>query len=195
MCTVHYNPAPVTSAALHVWNQNSLVVQIMFISSHEIEHSISNKPQRLGCQKQRRRTKRRLRNTRSVPHSFQVHFPALASPPFSLLSQLSKIIILVSLTFFCTYCNFCTAMMSFDHDKFLPPVVKLSTTPCCTYFSSQYDGTHYNDNAQHGARYSSEHTTLPLPGESQRTYLSTVNVNIFVKHPVSPYIFFYYPYP
>jgi hypothetical protein len=68
-------------------------------------------------------------------------------------------------------------MMTFDHDEFLPPFVKLSTSPCCTYFSSQYDGTHYNDNAQHGARYkSTKCTTLPLPGESQRTYLSTVNV-------------------
>ena len=69
-------------------------------------------------------------------------------------------------------------MMTFDHDEFLPPFVKLSTSPCCTYFSSQYDGTHYYDNAQHGARYNStERTTLPLPGESQRTYLSTVNVH------------------
>ena len=69
-------------------------------------------------------------------------------------------------------------MMTFDHDEFLPPFVKLSTSPCCTYFSSQYDGTHYYDNTQHGARYNStERTTLPLPGESQRTYLSTVNVH------------------
>jgi hypothetical protein len=42
----------------------------------------------------------------------------------------------------------------------------------------QYDGTHYNDNAQHGARYSStKRTTLPLPGKSQRTHLSTVNAH------------------
>ena len=69
-------------------------------------------------------------------------------------------------------------MMQFDHDKFLPPFVKLSTSPYCTNISSQYNGTHYNDNAQHGARYNStERTTLPLPGESQRTYLSTVNVH------------------
>jgi hypothetical protein len=68
--------------------------------------------------------------------------------------------------------------MTFDHDEFLPPFVKLSTSPCCTYFSSQYDGTHYIDNAQHGARYNStKRTTLPLPGKSQRTHLSTVNVH------------------
>jgi hypothetical protein len=80
--------------------------------------------------------------------------------------------------FSCTYCKFCT-VMTFDHDKFLPPFVKLSTSPaCCTYFSSQYDGTHYNDNAQHGAWYNStERTTLPLPGESQCTHLSTVFVH------------------
>jgi hypothetical protein len=68
--------------------------------------------------------------------------------------------------------------MTFDHDKFLPPFVKLSTSPRCTYFSSQYNGTHYNDNAQHGARYNSTKcTTLPLPGKSQHTHLSTVNVH------------------
>ena len=69
-------------------------------------------------------------------------------------------------------------MMTFDHDEFLPPFVKLSTSPCCTYFSSQYDGTHYYDSAQHGARYNStKRTTLPLPGKSQRTHLSTLNVH------------------
>jgi hypothetical protein len=69
-------------------------------------------------------------------------------------------------------------MMTFDHDKFLPPFVKLSTLPCCTYFSSQYDGTHYNDNVQHGARYNSaERITLSLPSKSQRTHLSIVNVH------------------
>jgi hypothetical protein len=69
-------------------------------------------------------------------------------------------------------------MMRFDHDEFLPPFVKLSTSPHCTNISSQYDGTHYDDNSRHGARYNStERTPLPLPGESQRTYLSTVNVH------------------
>ena len=54
----------------------------------------------------------------------------------------------------------------------------MSTSPCCTYFSSQYDGTHYNDNAQHDARYNStERTTLPLPCESQPTHLSIINVH------------------
>ena len=68
--------------------------------------------------------------------------------------------------------------MQFDHDKFLPPFVKLSTSPYCTSISSQYDGTHHNDNSQHGARYNiTERTPLPLPGKSQCTYLSTVNVH------------------
>ncbi len=84
----------------------------------------------------------------------------------------------MTLTFFCTYCNFCTAMMTFDHDKFLPPFVKLSTSPCCTYFSIQYKGFHYNNNSQHGTRYNStKHTTLCLPDESQRTHLSIINVH------------------
>jgi hypothetical protein len=68
--------------------------------------------------------------------------------------------------------------MTFDHDKSLPPFVKSSTSPCCTYFSSQFNGTHYNNNAQHGARYNSaKRTTLSLPGKSQHTHLSTVNVH------------------
>ena len=101
VCTVHYNRAPVISATPHVWNQNSLVVQIMFISSHEIEHSFSNEAQRLVYQRLRRRTKRRLRDTRSVADSHLVHSSALISSSLlPLLSQLSKIIILVPLTFF-----------------------------------------------------------------------------------------------
>jgi hypothetical protein len=69
--------------------------------------------------------------------------------------------------------------MQFDHDKFLPPFVKLSTSPHCTNISSQYDGTHnYDDTTQHGAWYNStQRTTLPLPGKSQRTHLSTANVH------------------
>jgi hypothetical protein len=69
-------------------------------------------------------------------------------------------------------------MMRFDHDEFLPPFVKLSTSPYCTNISSQYNGTRYNDNSQHGTRYNStERTPLPLPGKSQRIYLSTVIVH------------------
>jgi hypothetical protein len=69
-------------------------------------------------------------------------------------------------------------MMTFDHDNFLLPFVKLSTSPCCTYFSCQYNGTHYDKNAQHGAWYNNtKRTTLPLPGKSHRIHLSTVNVH------------------
>jgi hypothetical protein len=65
-----------------------------------------------------------------------------------------------------------------DHDEFFPAVVMMSHTPCHVNIHRQYDGTHYNNNAQHGAWYSStKHTTLPLPGKSQRTHLSTVNVH------------------
>jgi hypothetical protein len=45
-------------------------------------------------------------------------------------------------------------------------------------YSSQFNGTHYDNNAQHGARYkSTKLTTLPLPGNSQHTHLSTINVH------------------
>jgi hypothetical protein len=68
--------------------------------------------------------------------------------------------------------------MQSDYDKFLPPVVKLSTSPYCTNISSQYNGTHYDDNSQHGTWYNStKHTTLPLPDKRQRTHLSTFNVH------------------
>jgi hypothetical protein len=65
-----------------------------------------------------------------------------------------------------------------DHDEFLPAaVVMMSTSPYCTNISSQYNGTHYNNNAPHGTWYNSAKcTTLPLPGKSQHTHLSTVNV-------------------
>ncbi len=181
MCTVNHNRAPVTSATPHVWNQNSLVVvsndvhlipwdwTLVFKrgSTPRIPTTTSSyeatTPRYEECS-------RFASGTLLYPHFF------ITSPLFS---QLSIIIILVPLTFFSrTYCKFRTAMMTFDHDEFLPPFVKLSTSPCCTYLSSQYDGTHYNDNALHGARYNStERTPLPLPGESQRTYLSTVNVH------------------
>jgi hypothetical protein len=94
------------------------------------------------------------------------------SPLISLtLSQLSKIIILVPLS-----CSSNTAHIC--HDKFLLPFVKLSSSPYCTNIRSQYNGTHYNINAQHGAWYNSTKCTiLPLPGKSQHTHLSTVNVH------------------
>jgi hypothetical protein len=68
--------------------------------------------------------------------------------------------------------------MQFDDDIFLPLFVKLSTSPYCTNISSRYNGPHYDDNAQHGNRYTrTECTTHPLPGKSQCTHLSTVNVH------------------
>ena len=71
-------------------------------------------------------------------------------------------------------------MMQCDHDNFLPPFVKLSTSPYCTNISSQYDSTHYDNNAQHSAWFNSTKcTTLPLLGksQSQRTHLSIINVH------------------
>ena len=70
-------------------------------------------------------------------------------------------------------------MSEIDHDEFLPPVVKLSTSPYCTYISSsQYDGTHYIDSTQYGNQYNSTAcTSLPLHDDSPRTCQSTVNVH------------------
>jgi hypothetical protein len=80
VCTVHYNSAPVTSATPHVWNQNSLVVQIMFISSHEIEHLFPNEAQCIVYQRLRR-TKRQLRDMRSVADDTLVHSSSTLTAP------------------------------------------------------------------------------------------------------------------
>jgi hypothetical protein len=64
-----------------------------------------------------------------------------------------------------------------DHDKFLPVIIMMSHTPCHVNIRQQYNGTYYNNNAQHGDWYNSTKlTTLPLPSKSQLTHLSTINV-------------------
>jgi hypothetical protein len=174
MCTVHYNCAPVTTATPHIWNQNSLVVQIMFITSHEIEHLFSNKAQSLVYQQLRRRTKGRLGNTRSVADCSKVHSPSSQPPHFFTPLTIFKIIHFSATFIFVITAHICTTMMRFDHDKLLPPFVKLTrTSPCCTNIGSQYNGNCSNNNSKHGARYN--HTCSAR--RSQRTHLSTVNVH------------------
>ena len=70
-------------------------------------------------------------------------------------------------------------MSEIGHDKFLPPVIKLSTSPYCTYISSsQYNGTYYNDSTQYGNQYNSTAcTSLPLHGNSPHTCQCMVNVH------------------
>jgi hypothetical protein len=63
-------------------------------------------------------------------------------------------------------------MMQFDHDEFLPPFVKFSTSPCCTYFSSQYDGSHSDNNAQHSSGYSTERTTATSSAQQKSAHTS-----------------------
>jgi hypothetical protein len=70
-----------------------LLIQFMFISSHEIEHSFSNEAQRLVYRQLRRCTKRRLRNTSSVADSFLVHFSVSQPPHFYTPLTIVKIII------------------------------------------------------------------------------------------------------
>ncbi len=173
MCRVHDNRVPVISATPHVWNQNSLVIQNMFISSHEIEHSFSNKAQCLVYRQPRRRTKQWLCNTRSVADSSLVHSSAHSPLISLLLSQMPKLIILVPFPFLSLLHIFAWQWWVLTMTNFYRHL-SLSTSPYCTTISSQYNGTyHYNNNAQHGARYNSivECTTLPLPGKSQHTHL------------------------
>jgi hypothetical protein len=66
----------------------------------------------------------------------------------------------------------------FGHDEFLPAAVMMSHTPCHVNLTRQHNGTHYKNNAQHGAQFNSTKcTTLPLSGKSQCTHLSTINVH------------------
>jgi hypothetical protein len=62
--------------------------------------------------------------------------------------------------------------------QFLPAVVMMPHILCHVNLLRQYNSTHYNSNAQHGAWYNStRRTTLPMSGKSQRTHLSTINVH------------------
>ncbi len=162
MCTVHYNRGPVTSATPHVWNQNSLLVQIMFISSHEIEHSLSNKAEPLLYQRLHCRSKRRLCDTRCVADSSLVHSPSSQPPLFFTSLTIVKITHFSDTYIFVITAHICITLMQFDCKKFLPPFVKLSTSPYCTNYSSQYNGTVRN--AQHFLcpENISAHICLPL---------------------------------
>jgi hypothetical protein len=180
---VHSKSQPCSSNQCDTARLESKLIRrfkMMFISSHEIEHSFSNEAQRLVYRRLRRRTKRRLRDTRSVADSHLVHSSTLISSSFLHSSHnCQDNTILVPLTIFVITAHICTMIMQFDHDEFLPPFVKLSTSPYCTNISSQYDGTRYNDNSQHGARYNStERTPLPLPGESQRTVSGRARIEV-----------------
>ena len=71
--------------------------------------------------------------------------------------------------------------MQFDHDKFYHSLSNCQPHHTVQILvASQCDDTHDDNNAQHGALYNStEPSTLPLPGRSQRVtaYLSTINVH------------------
>ena len=157
-------------------------IQIMHISSHEIVHSFLYDTQRPSYQNpQRRHVAVRLRNEErpSVFFGTLPVFRTSRSPSFLTPLTILKITHFSATHLFQLYCTYLHIMMRFDHDKFLPPVVKLSTTPYCTYISSsQYDGTHYNDSTQYGNQYTStDCTSLPLHGDSPRTCPSNVSAH------------------
>jgi hypothetical protein len=78
----------------------------MFISSHEIEHSFSNEAQRLVYRQLRRRTKRRLRNTRSVADYTLVHSSVSQPPHFSAPLTIVKITHFSATYIFVNYCTY-----------------------------------------------------------------------------------------
>ena len=115
---------------------------------------------------------------RSVADSSLVHSSGHIPPVFFTPLTIVKINHFSATYIFVTTTHICATMMRFDHNKFSMPFAKLSTSPYCTNMSCQYNGTHYNNKAQHGTWCNStECTTLPLPGESQRTHLSTINLH------------------
>ncbi len=154
----------------------------MLISSHEIEHWFLYDAQRPSYQNpQRRYDAVRLRNEER-PSVFFGTLPVFQTSCF--LSSLTLLTILKIKHFSATYlfglyCTYLHIMLCFDHDEFLLPVVKLSTTPYCTYISSsQYNGTHYNDSMQYGNQYTNtDCTSLPLHGDSPSTCLSNVSAH------------------
>ena len=154
----------------------------MHISSHEIVHSFSYDAQRPSYQNpQRRYVAVRLRNEER-PSVFFGTLPVFwtsRSPSFLTPLTILKITHFSATHVFRLYCTYLHIMMRFDHDEFLPPVVKLSSTPYCTYISSsQYDGTHYNDSTQYGNQYTStDCTSRPLHGDSPRTCPSNVSAH------------------
>jgi hypothetical protein len=116
--------------------------------------------------------------TRSVPQCSLEH-PCSCSFSVSHSSHNSQNNSFSATHLFRLYCTYLHIMMRFDHDKFLPPVVKLSTTPYCTYISSsQYNGTHYNNSTQYGNQYTStDCTSLPLHGNSPSICPSNVSAH------------------
>ena len=77
--------------------------------------------------------------------------------------------------------HICMMMMSFDHEEVLLPFVKIVSLTIVQYkykYSLQWYSLQYKDNSQHSTGYNStKPTALPLPGKSQRTHLSTINVH------------------
>jgi hypothetical protein len=177
VCILHISPSLITVARVHSTlhpcfsNQCNTArleskltsIQIMHISSHEIVHSFSYDAQRpLYQNPQRRYDAVRLRNEER-PSVFVGTLPVFRtsrSLSFPTPLTILKITHFSATHLFQLYCTYLHIMMRFDHDKFLPLVVKLSTTLYCTYIScSQYNGTHYNDSTQYGNQHTSTDCT------------------------------------
>ena len=119
-------------------------------------------------------------STRSALDSSLVHSSTLIPPHFSDPLTIVNFHIIQYHYIFVTNAHICTTMMSFDHDKFLPPVIKLSTSPYCTNISSPYNGTNTTTTTMHNTALSAtlpKAQHFPLPCKSQCTHLSTVNVH------------------
>ncbi len=128
------------------------------IKTHSSFKSCSSLPMRLNTRFQMRLEVSRTddhavvqndNSTRSALDSSLVHSSTLIPPHFSDPLTIVKNNHFSATYIFVTTAYICTTMMSFDQDNSLPPFIKLSTSPYCTNINSRYNGTHYNDNAQH----------------------------------------------
>jgi hypothetical protein len=128
VCTVHCIRAPVTSATLHDWNQNSH--RFKSCTSHPMRLCIhfSYDAQRPSYQNpQRRHVAVRLRNEerRSVFFGTLPVFQTSRSPSFPTPLTIVNFHIFSATYPFCSSTYFLTMMM-IDHDAFLPAIVMTS---------------------------------------------------------------------
>jgi hypothetical protein len=151
----------------------------MFISSHENEHSFSNEAQRLVYQRLCRRTKWRLRNTRSAADSSLVHSSTLIPPhlftPLTIVEInhfsathlfLAHTVISAQRWWHLTMTNFYRHLSNCQpHHAVHISVASTTVLTTMTMHNTALGIT------------STKRTTLPLPGKSQRRHLSTGNIH------------------
>ncbi len=150
----------------------------MLISSHENEHLFSNKAQLLVYRRLRCRTKRQLRDTRSVADSSLVHSSTLIPPHFS-----EPLTIFKNNHFSATHLFLAHTVISAQQWWHLTMASFYRCSSNCqrhhTVNISVASTTVLTTMTTHNTALgiTVPNAPLPLPGKSQHTHLSTVNVH------------------